>query len=62
MKNFFSPRASDYMTPLPTDSASPFPQEYDESNEREMRFLRNSSLHTRGNPEYEDVMTRTSLP
>lgn len=61
MKNFFSPRASDYMTPLPTDSASPFPQEYDESNEREMRFLRNSSLHTRGNPEYEDVMTRTRL-
>ena len=61
MRNFFSPKASEYINPLPLDSASPFPQEYDESTEREMQFLRNSSLHTRGDPEYEDVMTQTKL-
>lgn len=49
------------MTPLPKDSASPYPQEYDESNEREMEFLQNSSLNTRASPEYEDVMKQTQI-
>ena len=49
------------MTPLPKDSASPYPQEYDEASEREMQFLQKSSLNARGNPEYEDVMTQTQL-
>ena len=61
MRNFFSPKAAEYLTPLPADSASPFPQEYDETSEKEMQFLQKSSLHTRGNPEYEDVMLQTEL-
>lgn len=61
MRNFFSPKATEYLTPLPADSASPFPQEYDETSEKEMQFLRNSSLHTRGDPVYEDVMAQTEL-
>ena len=27
MKNFFTPNVSDYLTPLPQDSSSPFPTE-----------------------------------
>ena len=61
MKNFFSPSVSDYMTPLPQDSSSPFPTEYDATTEKEMIFLDNSSINTRGSPEYVDVMSEITL-
>ena len=61
MKNFFTPNVSDYLTPLPQDSSSPFPTEYDATAEKEMIFLDNSSINTRGSPEYVDVMSQVSL-
>ena len=57
MKNFFSPNVSEYLTPLPQDSSSPFPTEYDATFEKEMDFLKHSSINTRGSPEYVDVMS-----
>lgn len=61
MRSFFSPNISEYMTPLSTDSMSPFPTEYDATNEKEMNFLSLSSLDTRGDPEYEDVFNHLKL-
>ena len=55
MRSFFSQNVSDYVTPVLSDSLSPFPTEYDATNEKEMKFLTLSSLDTRGDPQYEDV-------
>ena len=54
MKNFFSP------TEILADSLSPFPTEYDSTIETEMNFLRKSSLETRSDPEYINVMSHVS--
>ena len=61
MRSFFSQNVSDYVTPVSSDSLSPFPTEYDATNEKEMKFLTLSSLDTRGDPQYEDVFNHLKL-
>lgn len=61
MRSFFSQNVSDYVTPVLSDSLSPFPTEYDATNEKEMKFLTLSSLDTRGDPQYEDVFNHLKL-
>ena len=59
--DFFIRDLSDLITPFPRNSYSPFPAEYDATAEKEMIFLDNSSINTRGSPEYVDVLSESSL-